>query len=110
MIYPELRNYVMNITGTDGYLKLPRANSLAIQWLGLHTFTAVGPGLIPGRGTKIPHAAWCASYKQKYCHSFSVVYKTAVKKTCFIMNLYTVPNILKQKKFVKNKTPCGLND
>ena len=27
-------------------------NSLAVQWLGLYTFTAEGMGLIPGRGTK----------------------------------------------------------
>ena len=31
-------------------------NSLAIQWLGLHTFTAEGPGSIPGGGPKIPKA------------------------------------------------------
>ena len=30
--------------------------SLAVQWLGLSTFTAVGPGSIPGQGTKIPQA------------------------------------------------------
>ena len=27
-----------------------------VQWLGLHTSTAGGAGLIPGRGTNIPHA------------------------------------------------------
>ena len=27
-----------------------------IQWLGFRTFTAEGPGSIPGRGTKIPQA------------------------------------------------------
>ena len=32
--------------------------SLAVQWLRLHTSTAGGTGLIPGQGTKIPHAAW----------------------------------------------------
>ena len=31
-------------------------NSLAVQWLGLSTFTAVGPGSIPGQGPKIPQA------------------------------------------------------
>ena len=31
-------------------------NSLAVQWLGLPAFTAVGPGSIPGQGTKIPQA------------------------------------------------------
>ena len=32
--------------------------SLAVQWLGLGTSTAAGEGLIPGRGSKIPHATW----------------------------------------------------
>ena len=31
--------------------------SLAVQWLRLHAPNAGGPGLIPGWGTKIPHAA-----------------------------------------------------
>ena len=30
--------------------------SLAVQWLRLHTSKAVGAGLIPDQGTKIPHA------------------------------------------------------
>ena len=25
-----------------------------VQWLGLHAFTALGPGSIPGWGTKMP--------------------------------------------------------
>ena len=29
-----------------------------VQWLGCHALTAEGPGSIPGRGTKIPQAAW----------------------------------------------------
>ena len=33
-------------------------NSLVVQWLGLYTSTAQGPGLIPGQGTKILQAAW----------------------------------------------------
>ena len=33
--------------------------SLVVQWLRLLTFTAGGAGSILGRGTKIPHAAWC---------------------------------------------------
>ena len=40
-------------------------NSLAVQWLGLSTFTAKGTGSIPGRGTKIPQAAWCGHKKKK---------------------------------------------
>ena len=31
-------------------------NSLAVQWLLLHAFTAEGPGSIPGWGAKIPQA------------------------------------------------------
>ena len=31
-------------------------NTLMVQWLGLRAFTPEGPGLIPGRGTKIPQA------------------------------------------------------
>ena len=31
-------------------------NSLMVPWLGLGAFTAVGPGSIPGQGTKIPQA------------------------------------------------------
>ena len=44
---------------------LPEASSrgradgtcLVVQWLRLHTPNARGRGLIPGRGTKMPHAA-----------------------------------------------------
>ena len=32
--------------------------SLAVQWLGLGTFTAVGPGSIPGQGTRSPDTMW----------------------------------------------------
>ena len=39
--------------------------SLVVQWLGLGAFTAVGPGLIPGRGTKVPQAAWLSQKKKK---------------------------------------------
>ena len=36
-------------------------NSLEVQWLGLHTFTATCAGLIPDQGTKIPHPSNCAA-------------------------------------------------
>ena len=32
--------------------------SLVVQWLRLCTFIAGDVGLIPGQGTKIPHAMW----------------------------------------------------
>ena len=31
-------------------------NSLAVQWLGLGGFTALGPGFSTNQGTKIPQA------------------------------------------------------
>ena len=37
-------------------------NSLAVQWLGLHAFTAEGLGSVPGGGAKMPQAA---QYSQK---------------------------------------------
>ena len=40
-------------------------SSLAVQWLGLGAFTAVGLGSIPGPGTKIPQAAQCGWKKKK---------------------------------------------
>ena len=39
--------------------------SLVVQWLRLCTSTAGGMGLIPGRGTKIPHATHGQKKKKK---------------------------------------------
>ena len=36
-----------------------------VEWLGLHAFTAKGPGLISGRGTKIPKATQVRLEKKK---------------------------------------------
>ena len=38
--------------------------SLVVQWLGLHTSSAGGVGLIPGWGTNIPHVVWRDQQKQ----------------------------------------------
>ena len=35
---------------------MKQGNSLAVQWLGLGTFTAVARGSVPGQETKIPQA------------------------------------------------------
>ena len=40
-------------------------NSLAVQWLGLSTSTAEGPGLIPGQGNKIPQATWHSQKRER---------------------------------------------
>ena len=43
--------------------------SLAVQRLRLCVSTAGGVGLIPGQGTKIPHAAQCSQSKTKHTNS-----------------------------------------
>ena len=39
--------------------------SLVVQWLIVCSSSAEGTGLIPGRGPKIPHAAWHGKRRQK---------------------------------------------
>ena len=39
--------------------------SLVVQWLGVQAYTAGGSSLIPGQGTKIPHAAWRGQIKRR---------------------------------------------
>ena len=46
--------------------------SLAVQGLRLPVSTAGGTGLIPGQGTKIPHAAWPGQRKTKERKSFTL--------------------------------------
>ena len=38
--------------------------SLVVHWLGLGAFTALGPGSIPGRGTRILQASQCGQKKK----------------------------------------------
>ena len=40
-------------------------NSLVVQWLGVHAFTAQGLGSIPGWGTKILQDARCGQKQRK---------------------------------------------
>ena len=49
-------------------------NSLAVQWLGLHAFTAECPDSIPGQGTKIPPAVWHGQ-KMKFLNKFFPIEK-----------------------------------
>ena len=54
---------IINITEHLKIVKL--GNSLAVQWLGLCTFTAEFGGSVPGQGTKITQTAWCGKKKKK---------------------------------------------
>ena len=49
-----------------GIFKDTTGTSLAVQWLRLRASTAGGMGLIPGQGTKIPHAARCSKNKKRH--------------------------------------------
>ena len=44
-------------------------NSLAVQWLRLHTFISEGTGSIPGWRTKILKAVQCSQEKKKACET-----------------------------------------
>ena len=56
----------MCLGSPEGYcLKMEVGASLVVQWLRLHASTAGGMGSIPGRGTKIPHAAWHSHEKKE---------------------------------------------
>ena len=58
-----------NINKNEKILGLP----LWVQWLRFCASNAGGMGLIPGGGTKIPHAAWYGQLKKNYistCHYF----------------------------------------
>ena len=41
---------------SHNFKQIKPGNSLVVQWLGFHTFTAEGLGSIPGLGTKILQA------------------------------------------------------
>ena len=45
--------------------KLKIGDFLTVQWLRLRASTAGGAGLIPGQGTKIPHAMQSKKEKKK---------------------------------------------
>ena len=48
----------------DTQKKSTSGNFLAVQWLGLCTFTAEDLGSVPSRGTKILQAAWRGQKKK----------------------------------------------
>ena len=51
--------------------RIQTGSSLAIQWLGLCAFTAEGPGLISGQGTRILHATRRGQIKKKNLQTIS---------------------------------------
>ena len=66
-------------------------NLLAVQWLGLHTFTAKGIGSVPGQGIKIPQASYCG-------HMCVCIYRYI----CILhVNIYTTYNLDTENIFFK---------
>ena len=69
----QINNLTLHLKELEKEKKKPKVSrikkitgtSLAVQWLGLWASTAGDMGLIPGRGTKIPHAAWHGQKKKK---------------------------------------------
>ena len=53
--------------------------SLEVQWLGLHTSTAEGMGLIPGWGAKIPQGRWQGQKKRVIGYIYMFKYNVMVK-------------------------------
>ena len=55
--------------------KARQGNSLGVQWLGLCTLTAEGPGSILGQGTKIPQAVLSGQKKKKKARQILLILK-----------------------------------
>ena len=77
---PELTQFgeyikILGILGSQG-------TSLGFQLLGLRTSTAWGTGSIPGRRTRIPHAAWCSQKKKKKSQKKEL--SQPVEQSCFV--------------------------
>ena len=50
---PVLFFFFQDCLDYSGFLKILHGNFLAVQWLGLHAFSAEGLGSIPSQRTKI---------------------------------------------------------
>ena len=59
---------------------------MAVQWLELHTFTANGPGSIPGWGTKNPQAVW---YSLTPPNQYKHIKKTTLVYACMFVQIYS---------------------
>ena len=88
---PQFPPHVHTPRGKPGlcsYLSLKsshfRGTSLAVQWLALRASNAGGAGLIPGRGTRIPHVArGSKKKKKKKIPHFNVHISYAKSMACF---------------------------
>ena len=54
-----------HVENKPSYSHLKTGESLAVQWLRVHAFTAVGLGSIPDQGTKIPSSPQLMAPKEK---------------------------------------------
>ena len=54
-------------------LKYEAENPLAVQWLGLHSFTAKQCASVPGWGTKIPQAMQHSQNEHTHTHHKNIL-------------------------------------
>ena len=84
-------------------------NSLAVQWLGLHALTAKGPGLISGRGTKIPQPARHGQKikdKIKQINNKDLLYSTG-NYIQYLLIIYNGKNLKKYINIRITESLCG---
>ena len=60
----DFLNYLKGVTLRDTHIRKEKKKQWALPWWS-SAFTAGGMGLIPGRGTKIPHAKRRGQKKKK---------------------------------------------
>ena len=63
-----------------------QGDSLVLQWVGLSTFTAEGPGSVPGQGPKIPQASRSGIYIYIYTHTDAPVPQKANLFGCNLLS------------------------
>ena len=54
---------------------------MVVQWFGLNTSTAGGPGLIPSWGTEIPHVCSTAEKRKRKLQSVSLGFDNIIENT-----------------------------
>ena len=53
-------------------------NSLMVQWLGLHAYTAKDPGLISSQGTKLPQTTHITKGEKKNIITYNIIFTDVI--------------------------------
>ena len=97
-------------THWSGPLKTQVRTSLVVQWLRLCTSNAGGAGLIPGQGTKIPHAVVCSKKKKKKTKLTSQIMPLLTEVHCLpqLVHLPSSSPHLSPSSIAQSRTQCVL--